>query len=395
MLVVLLAAPTCTFPIGSPAALDQRLLKALGIALAGHVLLLGAVQQVLPEQHAAAPSPSSRESLLTIEPEAPTKAPPPIDIEFVDAPAPQVAPPTPQAIASSSAPPTTAPRDRSRPKSQAPRKDMSASRPPIGTEPLTGPSETAREPGALSMRGRQPSGTAQTQRGPSIPNLDPRVALRGAMPGPGATGTKRPALLAGAHSGRSESSWVPAGGGTMRATGEPFHAKIHRDGTIEFRDKPNVQLEGVKISKTFGIPVLFGRFDVTDAVMAQLGETLYPYRKLRLMDQSREARAEMAKESQRENLQSALALYKKHLRRVWLHPELSLAERRRALFLLWDECAEAGPEDVLTSANSIRAMTISFIRRELPQGSSKAYSAQELAAFNQARRSSKRFAPYR
>tara|TARA_R110002096_G_scaffold350395_2_gene543454 strand:+ start:25742 stop:26476 length:735 start_codon:yes stop_codon:yes gene_type:complete len=231
------------------------------------------------------------------------------------------------------------------------------------------------------------------------PVLDPRIAL--AQPGNAAPGSApgqgqaRPDLLAsGMPTPDAPSVWRPSGGGTMRATKQPFHAEIKRDGKIEFRDKPNVQIEGVKISETYGIPVLAGRFDVTDAVMASLGDTLYPHRKMKLMDESREMRSAMALDSKAEDLRQALKNYKKHLRRVWSHPSLSTAKRRKALFLLWDECAETGSEAVVTSAKSIRAMTIAFIRANLAETSEHSYTKSELAEYNRSRRSRERFSPY-
>jgi hypothetical protein len=233
--------------------------------------------------------------------------------------------------------------------------------------------------------------------GTGVPLLNSRLALgaEAQVPaGPG-RGQERPDLFsAGVPRGADSSVWRPSGGGTMRATGQPFHAEIKSDGKIEFRDKPNLQIEGVKISETYGIPVLAGRFDVTDAVMASLGETLYPYRKMKLMDESREARSEMAAESKAQDLQQALKNYKKHMRWVWNHPDLSTPMRRKALFLLWDECAETGSEAVIGSARSIRAMTLAFIRTHLPQNSAFAYTDKELRAYNRTRRSSTAFSPY-
>ena len=169
----------------------------------------------------------------------------------------------------------------------------------------------------------------------------------------------------------------------MLSKGEPYHAQILSDGTIKFRDRSNVDVNG-----------LTGRFDITDAVMASLGEVLYPYRKLKLMDESREMRANMALSSKAFNLRQALANYKKHLHRIWNQSEMSARERRRALFLLWDECAEIGSPEVLSSARSIRAMTVAFIRKYAPRDSPSGYTAGELEALNRHRRSKPKFSPY-
>ncbi|MCP4445325.1 MAG: hypothetical protein GY811_08275 [Myxococcales bacterium] len=229
------------------------------------------------------------------------------------------------------------------------------------------------------------------------PRLDTRLALGARMP---ATPRReleqdRSDLIApGVPRGRTDSPWQPSGGGSMRAVGEPYHAKIRSNGKIEFNDKPNIELEGLQLSKQYRIPVLAGHFDITDAVMSALGEQLYPYRKMRLMEESREMRAEMAFESNEHDLRHALTNYGQHLKWVWRQSEPSLLERRKALFLLWDECAEEGSTELLTSARSIRAMTLSFIRANLPQDSGDGYSALELQRLNQRRKSSVQFAPY-
>jgi len=180
----------------------------------------------------------------------------------------------------------------------------------------------------------------------------------------------------------------------MRATQEPYHAEISSDGRIKFRDRPNVEIEGIRISEEYLIPVIAGRFDVTDAIMASLGETLYPYRKLKLMDESREMRAGMAQADHAHQLKKALKNYSRHLHWLWNQAPLPVWERKKALFALWDECAEEGSVAVLTTARSIRAKTLMFIRKKLPKGTQHAYSTSELETLNQQRQSSEKFAPY-
>ncbi len=397
--------------------MDRNLAIAIGIALAGHAAVLAAARHLPTAEPIATSRPQLQASvLLPTRAEDSPRLSDAIDIEFL-APVPVT-------------PTEVVPADRPEPQSDiAPPTLPSASTATSFTSPRSATAEApfaaTAETGAraetpmnhsgssaiLSMRGASsgqiPVPTTESPgagnrpgapTGGAIPNLDPRVALAGSGEMP-ARSAGRPDLLgptatSSVRSRGSTETWIPTGGGTMRARKQPFHAKIKRDGTIEFRDKPNVQIEGVRLSKTLGMPVLFGRFDVTDAVMKQLGETLYPYRKRKLMDESRDMRAAMAAEAHREQLQEAIGRYRKHLRGVWNHPDLSLPERRRALFLLWDECAESGTDEVLASAASIRAMTISFIQRNLPQGGDLEYTAAELQAYNKRRRSHARFAPY-
>lgn len=189
-------------------------------------------------------------------------------------------------------------------------------------------------------------------------------------------------------------TWSPSGNGTFTATEQPFKAKITRDGRIHFRDKPNIQIEGIKVGPDVPLPMLAGRFDLTDAVMASFGEVLYPYRKLKLMDESRDARAQMAKEYEAEVLKEALLGFRKRLTRIWSNANYRLPERKKILFLLWDECAESGPIHIVQNARAIRATTMRFIRRKIPQSHSNAYTDKELQLLNASRQSKERFAPY-
>jgi hypothetical protein len=128
--------------------------------------------------------------------------------------------------------------------------------------------------------------------------------------------------------------------------------------------------------------------------MMGFGEVLYPYRKLKLMEETREERAAMALAARAEALEAALRGFEGQLQRIWNDPTHSAAERRAILFALWDECAESGPDEIVSTARSIRAIILSFVRRELPRGSALAYGDDELSALNAVRSSRALFAPY-
>ena len=81
------------------------------------------------------------------------------------------------------------------------------------------------------------------------------------------------------------------------------------------------------------------------------------------------------------------------LEHIWRAPG-DARRKRRLLFTLWDECAEAGASDVVTTARAVRGAILAFIRRRLPRGSRAAYSDAELDALNAARTSRERFDPY-
>lgn len=240
-------------------------------------------------------------------------------------------------------------------------------------------------------------------RGDSLPRLDPRrgsglAAAIASADGPPAEGPRTDLLGGPPPRAREGQVWKPSGGGSFRAEGQPFEAEIARDGSIVFRDKPNVDARfgRIKLSeqRTLPLPILAGSFDVTDAVMASFGEVLYPYRKMKLMDQSREQRAAMALRYRDEVLEAALAKYQGRLAKLWKNSQFSLEERKQILFSLWDECAEKGPDSVVSTARSIRALTLDFVRKKLPADHAQAYSKAELASLNRGRQSSARFAPY-
>ena len=70
------------------------------------------------------------------------------------------------------------------------------------------------------------------------------------------------------------------------------------------------------------------------------------------------------------------------------------AARRDALFELWDECAETGPEQLVTAGREARKLVVGVIRARLPAGSADAYSSDELVALNKTKQSKATFAPY-
>jgi hypothetical protein len=190
-----------------------------------------------------------------------------------------------------------------------------------------------------------------------------------------------------------DTRWRDSGGGTKSSVGEPFTAHIASDGRISFQDRDPIDAHVVRWGK-IPMPMVAGKFDVTDAAMAAFGEVLYPYRKLKAMDQTREYRAAMAVRARGESLQSALLRFDRKLKKLWRNSALPAKERRAILFALWDECAEQGPEDVLETAASIRAILVAFVARELPADGSQAFSSAELARLNAERQSSQEFAPY-
>ena len=102
----------------------------------------------------------------------------------------------------------------------------------------------------------------------------------------------------------------------------------------------------------------------------------------------------LARSHEREIILEALAALPSYLSAVIADTRFSLAERRRILFLLWDEMAE--PEDAERGWAGARARRIidAVIKARLPAGSAGSYSAAEIAAFNRGRRNRIAFDPY-
>ncbi len=213
---------------------------------------------------------------------------------------------------------------------------------------------------------------------------------------------------------------IANGDGTYRADDLVFTAKVRGDGRVKFKDKANVQVRlalpspknivkhlarwaedpyGTATADTLTIenqttPTINGSFALTDAVMRAMDMDPYFKRKQSFMDQTRDRRTKMATAYRSETSRKSIRSIRGSLTRIWTYEEWTANQRREALFQLWDECAEDGPSEVVKTAETIRAAVLGFIKRELPQNSSYAYSADELKSLNAARQSKQSFEPY-
>jgi hypothetical protein len=182
-----------------------------------------------------------------------------------------------------------------------------------------------------------------------------------------------------------KSRWHARKGGRYQRYDETFVTTIERDGSIRFDDKPNVQVHP---------EMLGGTFDLTDAAMKAAGMEIYPYRKLALMESTRAQREIMAARERSDSLRHSIATMRRRLAELWRRPELSSVHKRKLLFLLWDECAEDGSEEVVGAGEAVRAQILGFIRDNLPADSEQAYSEDELNRLNEQRNSKQPFLPY-
>ena len=197
---------------------------------------------------------------------------------------------------------------------------------------------------------------------------------------------------------RFEKAWQSDGAGGYVARGQPFKARIARDGRIRFEDNPTAKVDGLlrlPIGKRgIPLPILTGSFDVTDMAMKASGQTLYPYRKHKLMEESRGIREEMAQADRSRRLQQSQDTTWSLLRAIWTDERFSAQRRRYEIFRIWDECAETGAPEVLAASREVRNRILHFIRFTLPHGSAQAYSSAELGRLNAQRSSERPFRPY-
>lgn len=149
-----------------------------------------------------------------------------------------------------------------------------------------------------------------------------------------------------------------------------------------------------KNGTTIVAPLLSGTFDASDALMRNHGMDPYFSRKLQFLDATRDRRAQLGNHNRNDQLAHAARLMQRNLDALWTDPRLDLAAKKRALFELWDECAEDGDTLLVNGAGSARQRVIGFIRSHVPAGSAGAYTRSELAELARQQQSKAVFQPY-
>ncbi len=152
------------------------------------------------------------------------------------------------------------------------------------------------------------------------------------------------------------------------------------DGRIAFNDPPAVKYTGLGL-----------RFDATEAVMRAMGDDPYAAQKARIAEATREERFCLTLKDAEGDKRNALYRLKDNLEQIVADPTLSGAERRAAVFDLWEGCLDASDDPL---ANAARATIAAFIRRAFPAGSRSAYTPVELAMLNRRRNCTRPFDPY-
>jgi hypothetical protein len=165
-----------------------------------------------------------------------------------------------------------------------------------------------------------------------------------------------------------------------KATHQTWVAHVDSTGHATFEDTPNWHHDGLGAS-----------FDITDAFMRHHGDDPYAAQKRKFLEDTLEERYQIGKRAQHELLQHSGGLAYEALENVWAKTT-DVRARKRAVFELWDDCAESGNADLVEGGRAAREMIVAFIQARFV--GADAYTPDELAAFNAKKTSKATFAPY-
>jgi hypothetical protein len=167
---------------------------------------------------------------------------------------------------------------------------------------------------------------------------------------------------------RKELKLRPHADGSYGFDSPSFHATVTPDGRVMFEDKVND----------------LNSFVEHNIVGAQINTS----EKRRFMASTAALREQLAEAAEAANQRRAKVSLQSTLRGLLTNATLSLAQKRSAIFGLWDDCASDA------SGSEAQAAIESFVRDRLPEGSPLAYSAAELSQLNRQRVSRRAFDPY-
>jgi hypothetical protein len=127
---------------------------------------------------------------------------------------------------------------------------------------------------------------------------------------------------------------------------------------------------------TAGVPAgASGVMDLTDAYIRLMGQDPYRRAKARFLSATVDMRARMVARHETAVRRASLVELPARLDKLWSDDSHPAAEKRRLLWLLWDEArdAQGGP--------AARRIIERFIRERLPRGSPDAFTDEELTQF--------------
>jgi hypothetical protein len=172
----------------------------------------------------------------------------------------------------------------------------------------------------------------------------------------------------------------PGANGSLLYEAPQFSAEVAPDGTVTFHDR---RISYSARKSTFS-------FDLSDEFVRELAHgTSYPYLKANFLAATFTRRTEMAAEMNSRQLRAARVELPRQLDALWDDTRYRRRERRRIVFLLWQELDRSTADGRATAA-TIEA----WIRKRLPRGSADAYNDQELDAYSHEGRGAPAFNPY-
>ncbi len=146
------------------------------------------------------------------------------------------------------------------------------------------------------------------------------------------------------------------------------------------------------LPSTETVPLIGGKMDITDYLMKKVGMDPYAARKRKLLDDTFDERVQRGATHRSEDLARSAITMRENLDALW-RATVDPAQRREALFEMWDECAEG--DDATGSAGArARAEVIGWIRARLPAGSTGAFTPDDVARLSARRTSKQAFQPY-
>ena len=231
----------------------------------------------------------------------------------------------------------------------------------------------------------------------------------------------------------------PIGGGRLRHRGKGFTAIIDADGSVEFRDvlveaKPSFM--GFDLRGNKNPPVNLARDNFEERALYPTGPPTAPIlvgvggcfggivgaligavvrkarggkspghrhtaAKLQFIKETEAPRLRMMHAWLKARLAAQLDVLIAEVLAAWRDTSLPLVERRRRIFIKWDECEDGGGvagsaiEQIRADAATLaRARIEALVRLLAPAGSPQAYAQAELVRLNAGRRSRSTFDPY-
>ncbi len=231
----------------------------------------------------------------------------------------------------------------------------------------------------------------------------------------------------------------PAGAGRLRYRDPRFTAIIAADGSVEFHDvriRADTNILGIDphsgalkppkphARDAFEERALYPQGPPTAAMFVSVGgnvggligalvqrirrkakphshEKIHAAAKAQFLAETAPLRQRMAHTALGEHLAAQQHALIARALEIWHDQSVPIADRRRQLFELWDECADPHPDpqspaEVLRSdaARTARTRLETLVRRLAPAGSPQQFTATELHHFNANRHSSDAFNPY-